>query len=82
MEPKGWSWASLNQDQVALVADAEKTLGTDYLIAYQSSERDASRNIRYFIQDLQLASLDESQIDCLQGLEKQLQAVVIAYTRI
>jgi hypothetical protein len=81
MEPTGWSWANLSEDQVSLVAEAEQTLGADYMLAYQSSERDASRNIRYFIQDLQLASLDESQLDCLQGLEKRLQAVVIAYKR-
>ena len=81
METSGWAWASLNDEQVRLVAEAEGTLGADYVIAYQASARDASRNIRYFMQEFNVAGLDESQLDCLQGLEKQLQAVLVAYRR-
>jgi len=81
METSGWAWASLNDEQVRLVAEAEGTLGADYVIAYQASARDASRNIRYFMQDLSAAGLDESQLESLQGLEKQLRAVLVAYRR-
>jgi hypothetical protein len=28
---------------------------------------------------MQVAALNESQLECLHGLEKQLQAVVVAY---
>lgn len=78
MNNKGWIWASLTDEQLRLVAEAEQTLGADYLVAYQAGERAASRMP---LSNVQVATLNESQLECLQGLEQKLQAVVIAYRR-
>ena len=79
MTTSGWTWADLSDDQLRLVAEAERALSADYLLAYHPTDH-SSRAVKARVRDLRAAPLSESEIECLQGLESQLQAVVIAYT--
>lgn len=79
MASDGWTWARLNGDQLALLAGAEKTLGDDYLLAYQPGAQVLDSGKGSPLRDLGIAPLNASQLECLQGLEAKLQAVVIAY---
>lgn len=79
-----WTWADLSSDKLDMLTDAERTLGADLLLAYQPQETSVSRPQpdmgSHFRQNgLQVADLNDSQVDCLQGLEQKLQAVIIAY---
>ncbi len=78
MSNTGWTWAPLTSEQIKLVTEAEQTLGADYLLVYQAGEQATSR---LTLSHAQVAALSESQLECLQGLEMKLQAVVIAYRR-
>lgn len=74
----GWTWAALNDDQVALVAQAEDRLDADYLLVYQPvNQADEAAGPR--ADQLHVAPLDPGQLAHLQQLELQLQAVVVAY---
>ncbi len=78
MKHDGWTWANLDRTKLDLIENAEQTLGNNvrYLVAYEPGKTfvEISPN------RMQVAPLDESQIECLQGLESQVDAVVIAYT--
>ncbi len=76
-----WQWAALTGDQLNMVMEAEKTLGNNvkYLLVYQQAQAVPGNNVTKSPDHHPIASLSESQIECLNGLEKQLGAVVIAY---
>jgi hypothetical protein len=76
-----WTWANLTDVQRQQVAEAESTLGADYLLVYQSDQPQSSQPAGSFPMELQVAALTPSQVECLQGLENQLQAVVVAYRK-
>jgi len=78
MTASGWTWADLSDDQLRQVSEAEQALGADYLLVYQPS-RASRRAVAARVRRLQAAQLSESQLECLHGLEAQLQAVVVAY---
>ena len=80
MDQNGWDWARLTRDKMEMLKDAERTLGADVLLAYRSlpAEGDTTGEIREQ-SPIRVADLDESQVECLQGLEEKLQAVVVAY---
>jgi len=73
-----WAWANLTDVQLQQVAEAEATLGADYLLVYQPNQSARQRSTDM---DLPVAMLTPSQLECLQGLENQLQAVVVAYRK-
>ena len=75
----GWTWANLSDDQLRLIAEAERSLGAEYLLVYQPTDH-SSRAVEARVRDLAAAPLNESQLECLSGLESQLGAVVVAYT--
>jgi hypothetical protein len=78
MATQTWKWAALDPEQMALLKEAEDTLGADYLLAFEPS--DASGRMGESERGgLPMAQLNQSQIECLQGLETRLNAVVIAY---
>jgi hypothetical protein len=78
----GWKWARLDRERLELIREAEQTLGSDILLAYQPDEQ-ASVQVENISQmQIQIASLNESQMECLQGLEAQVGAVVVAYQRL
>ncbi len=74
-----WSWASLNHEQLGLLRKAENTLGADILLAYQQESQPQAQAQSIAQMGLQVAALNESQLECLQGLEQMVDAVVIAY---
>ena len=79
MSTTGWTWAELSGDQLQIVALAEQTLGADYLLVYRPAAS-SGRGVVSRVRSLQAAPLTESQLECLHGLEAQLQAIVVAYT--
>jgi len=81
MPNMNWAWANLTNPQLQHVAEAENTLGADYLLVYQPDRSLTSPAVGSLSGGLQIASLTPSQVECLQGLESQLQAVVVAYRK-
>ncbi len=79
MDGSEWEWAKLNGDQLKLIVEAERTLGADYLLAFRRGGQSASRGIEPPKGGPRVARLNESQVECLQGLETQLQSIVVAY---
>jgi hypothetical protein len=79
MNSDPWTFAELNTDQLDLLKEGESTLGADYLLAYQQHERARAGYVELFVDGLSAAPLDVSQLECLEGLEQRLQAVVVAY---
>lgn len=80
MDAGGWSFADLEAEQVALVVEAERTLDTDLVMAYQPSawgtvDPDAVG------EGLDPAELEASQLEYLQGLERMVGGVLVAYRR-
>ncbi len=78
-----WTWAALTGEQLQLVQHAEQTLGdhVNYLLVFRAPEAGSDG---YSVTPTpprlaQLSALSDSQLECLQGLERQLHAVVIAY---
>jgi len=69
-----------------MLNEAERTLGheTDILLAYQPQQASVSKpqpdlGNHFRQREMQVAALSDSQMECLQGLENKLQAVIIAY---
>jgi hypothetical protein len=76
-----WNWARLNREQIRLLMEAEQTLGADILLAYRERDPAAGQEERFDGSGVRPAALDESQLECLQGLEQQLGAVIVAYQK-
>ncbi len=69
-----YALASLTSDQERLLKEAEATLGGGILLAYSRGDGGAVRapaGIAY-------SDLTASQVECLEGLEKQLGLVILA----
>jgi hypothetical protein len=79
MDGREWSWANLSGDKLDLLQEAEQTLGVDILLAFEESGGSGIGAQPLEGQSLRVAAMNESQVECLQGLEKMLQAVVIGY---
>jgi hypothetical protein len=79
MNHSDWNWAKLNTNQLEQLKEGEETLNVDFLLAYEEDDRSDAQMMEAFRTGLQTADLDESQLECLQGLETNLGAVVIAY---
>ncbi len=81
MEASQWSWARLNREQLGDLSEAERTLGADILLAYRPSQKAEFRPSQFMSQGLQVSSLNPSQVECLNGLEQKIEAVVVAYQK-
>jgi hypothetical protein len=75
-----WNWAELNAEQQRLLAEAERALDADFLLAFKPAVSAAAQPVAP-IAGLTAAPLSDSQLECLNGLEAQLQSVVVAYRR-
>lgn len=62
-----WALAKLTPEQMRLLEEAERTLGGNVLLAYTQV-------------DVEPTPLSESQLECLQGLEKKTGLTVLAVT--
>ena len=77
MADNGWTWATLSKTQLDKIAEAERTLGTDYLLAYRAEAGARAGSVAAL--GLKAAALNESQAECLRGLETQVGTVLVAY---
>ena len=73
-----WKWASLDAKGLELVRETEQTLGADLVLVYAEGGPDTDGNTR---KGLRPAPLDPSQLECLQGVERLIGAVAVAYQR-
>jgi hypothetical protein len=73
-----WTWAHLDERQMQALHEAERTLGADYVLAYQPS---GGQGTPAQAGPLRAAALDDSQLECLQGLERQIGATLVAYKK-
>ncbi|RPI85501.1 MAG: hypothetical protein EHM41_10785 [Chloroflexi bacterium] len=74
-----WNWASLDNQQMEMLQEAEQTLGAEILLAFENGERANVWSGWFSRNNLRVAELNESQVECLQGLEQKMGSVVIAY---
>jgi hypothetical protein len=77
----GWSFADLEADEVALVMEAERTLGTDLVLAYTPS-RWGTVDPDTVGEGFGPADLAAGQLAYLQGLERKVGGVLVAYRRV
>lgn len=73
-----WKWASLDDEALGLVQEAEATIGADIVLVYAEGGPRTDGRTRL---GLRPAPLDASQLECLQGMERMLGAVAVAYQR-
>jgi len=74
----GWKLAQLDEKQLKFVHEAEASLHMDYLLAFAPADADAAPGVPA---ELRPAKLSDSEIECLQGMEKNLGIVAVAYER-
>ncbi len=79
MANQSWKWAKLSDEQLSQLREGEQTLDVEYLLAYEPSQSAAIQPGRFSQDGLQVAELDQSQLECLQGLEKNIRSVLVAY---
>jgi hypothetical protein len=79
MSGNQWSWAQLNGEQLDDLKEAERTLGARLLLAYKSDAQAKVQGEQFSKNGMQVAPLNDSQVECLAGLEKKIGSVVIAY---
>ncbi len=79
MNITGWTWANLDRQQLEDLKEAERTLGARILLAYESDGQSKIQGNLFLQNDLKIAPLSASQVECLQGVEKKLGSVVVAY---
>jgi len=76
-----WTFCDLQDEQLDLVKEAERTLSTDVVLAFRPAD-DGPLHDGDRAPGVQPATLDESQLECLQGLESRFDAVLVAYRRV
>ena len=80
MNADGWTFADLEPDQLALVNEAERTLHTDIVMAYTPSPW-GTVDPDTVADGMHPVELEPSQIEYLQGLERKVGGVLVAYRR-
>ncbi len=78
MNDSGWNWAPLDERALALVQETEQTIGADVVLVYVAGAPLADPATRA---GLAPAALDESQLECLRGVERMVGGVAVAYQR-
>ncbi len=73
-----WTFAELEPAQVDLIHEAERTLGTDVVMAYTPS-RWGTVDPDAIGDGLTPVELEASQLEYLQGLERMVGGVLVAY---
>ena len=76
-----WTFADLDQDQLGLVAEAERTLDADIVMVYREGRWSSVDADVVADQGLRVEPLDGSQLEYLQGLERMVGGVAVAYRR-
>jgi len=78
---QSWTFAELAPEQLALVAEAERTLDTDIVLVYAPSDWGMVDDMTVEAQGLEPVGLDPVQLECLQGMERMVGGVAVAYRR-
>ncbi len=79
---KRWRIAELSGEQLRMVQEAELGLGADYLVVFKE-DQGAAPDISFLTTGtVAPAPLNTSQVECLHGLERELDAVAVAYRRV
>lgn len=73
-----WSFAELEPAQIDLVHEAERTLDSDVVMAYAPS-RWGTVDPEAVAEHLHPVELEASQLEYLQGLERKIGGVLVAY---
>jgi hypothetical protein len=73
-----WSFADLEPAQIDLVHEAERTLDTDVVMAYKPSSW-GTVDPDAIGEALSPVELEASQLEYLQGLERMVDGVLVAY---
>jgi hypothetical protein len=76
-----WTFAELQPEQLALVTEAERTLDTDIVLVYAPADWGMVDDMTVQAQGLEPVALDPVQLECLQGLERMVGGVAVAYRR-
>jgi len=76
-----WTFAQLDPAKLALVTEAERTLDTDIVMVYEPARFGLVDEDTVAEQGLAPVELDPSQLECLQGLERMIGGVAVAYKR-
>jgi hypothetical protein len=80
MSTEQWTFADLEPEQLALVIEAERTLDTDVVVAYAPSKW-GTVDPDTVAEGMHPVELEASQIEYLQGLERKVGGVLVAYRR-
>ena len=80
MSADGWTFANLEPAQLELVNEAERTLDTDVVMAYAPSPW-GTVDPDTVAKGMHPVELETSQIEYLQGLERTVGGVLVAYRR-
>lgn len=78
---QAWTYADLAPEQVALVDEAERTLDTDIVMVYRPTRFGTVDEELLAAEGLHPVELDPVQLECLQGLERMVGGVAVAYRR-
>ncbi|MEO5884300.1 MAG: hypothetical protein ABIQ58_02125 [Candidatus Limnocylindrales bacterium] len=78
---QAWTLADLAPEQVALVHEAERTLGTDIVMVYRPTTWGTIDEETVAAEGLHPVELDPIALECLLGLERLVGGVVVAYRR-
>jgi hypothetical protein len=78
----GWTFADLDPDQLALVIETERTLDTDIVMVYRAGAQSWADIERMAEEGLAPVELDPTQLERLQGMERSIGAVAVAYKRV
>ncbi len=78
MNQTSWSWAPLDARALALVQETESAIAADVVLVYApgTAAVDPAHH-----PELRPAALPAADVERLQGIERTLGAVAIAYTR-
>lgn len=76
MANEAWTWADLDDEQFALVRETERTLGSEVVVAYRRAETTRVGRAGVAIPP---ATLDDSQLACLQGVDSRIGCVAVAW---
>jgi len=79
MTAQTWTWARLEPAHLALVEEAERSLGTGFVVVYAPGDprRDLPASL-----PLAPAPLTDAQVEQLRTLEAQVGGVAVAYNRL
>ena len=81
MAGSGWTFADLDKSHLELVRLAERTLPADVVMVYEEGGTGLAPDPARAVADLQPVPLAPDELECLQGLERQVEGIAVAYRR-